>query len=40
MGVWLIMGVLAPLGAGWIHLTLAAGVMLLMHAVVTRDGAA
>jgi hypothetical protein len=33
---WLVLGFLIPLGAGWIHLLLAAGVMLLVRAVVMR----
>ncbi|MEK6768357.1 MAG: hypothetical protein AABY85_05130 [Gemmatimonadota bacterium] len=32
---WIVLGFLVPLGAGWVHLLLAAGVMLLVRRVVT-----
>ncbi|MDO8665955.1 MAG: hypothetical protein Q7J79_05040 [Gemmatimonadales bacterium] len=32
---WIVIGFLVPLGAGWVHLLLAAGVMLLVRRVVT-----
>ena len=38
--VWAILGLIVPLGAGWVHLLLAAGMLLLMRAVVlSRSGA-
>jgi hypothetical protein len=33
--VWIILAFVAPLGAGWVHLLLAAGVILLIRRVVT-----
>ena len=32
---WIVLGFLVPLGAGWVHLLLAAGMMLLVRRVVT-----
>ena len=37
--IWIIAGLIVPLGAGWIHLALAAAVMLLIRAVVTMSDA-
>ena len=34
MAAWIVFGVFIPLGAGWIHLALAAGIMLLIRAIV------
>lgn len=35
MAAWIVFGLIVPIGAGWIHLLLALGVMLLIRAVVT-----
>ncbi len=35
MAIWVGGGFIVPLGAGWIHLLLAAGIMLLIRATVT-----
>ena len=35
VAAWIVFGLVIPLGAGWVHLLLAAGVMLLIRAVVT-----
>lgn len=32
--LWLLLGFVAPLGAGWVHLLLAVGLMLLVRRVV------
>jgi hypothetical protein len=32
--VWAIIGLIVPLGAGWVHLLLAAGILLLIRGVV------
>ena len=32
--VWAILGLIVPLGAGWIHLLLAVGILLLVRGVV------
>lgn len=34
MIAWIVLGLVVPLGAGWVHLLLAAGVMLLIRGVV------
>jgi hypothetical protein len=34
LAVWAIIGLIVPLGAGWVHLLLAVGVLLLMRGVV------
>ena len=36
LAAWVILGLVIPVGAGWVHLLLAAGVMLLIRGVVTR----
>jgi hypothetical protein len=33
--LWAVLGLIIPVGAGWVHLLLAAGVMLLIRGVVT-----
>lgn len=37
LAAWLLLGFVAPLGAGWVHLFLPAGVLLAMRRVVGRD---
>lgn len=37
MVAWVIGGLIVPVGAGWIHLLLAVGMMLLVRAVVMRE---
>jgi hypothetical protein len=32
---WIVLGFVVPVGAGWVHLLLALGVMLLVRRVVT-----
>jgi hypothetical protein len=39
LAAWLILGFLVPVGAGWPHLFLPAGVLLLMRRVVGGGGA-
>lgn len=39
LAVWLVLAFIAPVGAGWIHLFLAAGVILLIRRVVTGRAA-
>jgi uncharacterized membrane protein len=39
LAVWLVFTFIAPVGAGWIHLFLAAGVILLIRRVVTGRSA-
>lgn len=39
LALWLILGFLVPLGAGWVHLFLPAGVLLLVRDVVTGSDA-
>jgi hypothetical protein len=34
MVAWIILGFVVPLGAGWVHLLLAVGMMLLIRGVV------
>ena len=34
MAAWIVFGVFIPVGAGWIHLALAAGIVLLVRAIV------
>ena len=34
MIAWIVLGLVVPLGAGWVHLLLAVGVMLLIRGVV------
>jgi len=36
LAVWLLLGFVAPIGAGWAHLFLPAGMLLLMRRVVGR----
>jgi hypothetical protein len=36
---WLVLGFIAPVGAGWAHLFLPAGVLLLMRRIVGGDSA-
>ena len=33
---WAILGLIIPLGAGWVHLLLAIGILLLIRGVVLR----
>ena len=35
LAAWVLLGLVIPVGAGWVHLLLAAGVMLLVRGVVT-----
>jgi hypothetical protein len=37
LAAWLVLGFLVPVGAGWPHLFLPAGVLLLMRRVVGSD---
>ena len=37
--LWIILAFLAPVGAGWVHLLMAAGVILLIRRVVTGPDA-
>jgi len=39
LAAWLVFTFIAPVGAGWIHLFLAAGVILLIRRVVTGRAA-
>lgn len=39
LAAWLLFGVIAPLGAGWVHLFLAGAVLLFIRRVVTGRGA-
>ena len=34
MAAWAVLGLIVPLGAGWVHLLLAIGMLLLVRAVV------
>lgn len=34
MVAWIVLGFIVPVGAGWVHLLLAAGMMILVRAVV------
>ena len=38
LALWIVLGFVVPLGAGWVHLLLPAGVLLLVRDVVTRSG--
>ncbi len=35
LAAWVLLGLVIPVGAGWVHLLLAAGVILLIRGVVT-----
>jgi uncharacterized membrane protein len=35
LGLWILFGFVVPVGAGWIHLLLALGMILLIRRVVT-----
>ena len=37
--LWIVLGFVVPVGAGWVHLLLAAGVLLLVRRVVTGKSA-
>ena len=36
LAAWILFGLVIPVGAGWIHMLLALGVMLLVRAVVLK----